>query len=179
MSHLGQRLSALIDGELTEAERDRVLTHLAGCEPCRREASALRVLKQRMNSLSSGLPDGDTDSALASRLMSMAAASFAFGETQPREGGWPWAAAFPVAATGPRELRPGRTMMAGAVAFLVVGLGAAAFAAGGGGSDGQPGPQVTPAVDVFMMQHEITAGEVPVVPASASPVAKLGAPHEP
>jgi hypothetical protein len=58
----------------------------------------------------------------------------------------------------------------------VVGLGAAAFAAGG--SDGQPGPQVTPAVDVFMLQHDITIGEVPVVPPVASPVVKLG-PHEP
>ena len=29
VSHLGQRLSALIDGELSEAEQDRVLAHLA------------------------------------------------------------------------------------------------------------------------------------------------------
>jgi anti-sigma factor RsiW len=174
VSHLGQRLSALIDGELSEAEQDRVLAHLAGCEPCRREASALRTLKRRMNSLGGDPADGG-DSALANRLMSLASAGFAFGE-QGRDPAWSWPAAFPVAVAGPRELRPGRTVVAGAVAFLVVGLGAAAFAAGG--SDGQPGPRVTPAVDVFMMQHEITTGEIPVVLPVASPMVKLG-PHEP
>jgi anti-sigma factor RsiW len=174
VSHLGQRLSALIDGELSEAEQDRVLAHLADCEPCRREASALRTLKRRMNSLGGDPADGG-DSALANRLMSLASAGFAFGE-QGRDPAWSWPAAFPVAVAGPRELRPGRTVVAGAVAFLVVGLGAAAFAAGG--SDGAPGPQVTPSVDVFMMQHEITTGEVPVVLPVASPVVKLG-PHEP
>ena len=30
--HLGQRISALIDGELSDSERDRVLTHIAGCD---------------------------------------------------------------------------------------------------------------------------------------------------
>jgi anti-sigma factor RsiW len=174
VSHLGQRLSALIDGELSEAEQDRVLAHLADCEPCRREASALRTLKRRMNSLGGDPADGG-DSALANRLMSLASAGFAFGE-QGRDPAWSWPAAFPVAVAGPRELRPGRTVVAGAVAFLVVGLGAAAFAAGG--SDGQPGPRVTPAVDVFMMQHEITTGEIPVVLPVASPMVKLG-PHEP
>jgi anti-sigma factor RsiW len=174
VSHLGQRLSALIDGELSEAEQDRVLAHLAGCEPCRREASALRTLKRRMNSLGGDPADGG-DSALANRLMSLASAGFAFGE-QGRDPAWSWPAAFPVAVAGPRELRPGRTVVAGAVAFLVVGLGAAAFAAGG--SDGQPGPRVTPAVDVFMMQHEITTGEIPVVLPVASPMVKLS-PHEP
>jgi anti-sigma factor RsiW len=174
VSHLGQRLSALIDGELSEAEQDRVLAHLADCEPCRREASALRTLKRRMNSLGGDPADGG-DSALANRLMSLASAGFAFGE-QGRDPAWSWPAAFPVAVAGPRELRPGRTVVAGAVAFLVVGLGAAAFAAGG--SDGQPGPRVTPAVDVFMMQHEITTGEIPVVLPVASPMVKLS-PHEP
>jgi len=71
VSHLGQRLSALIDGELSEAEQDRVLAHLAGCEPCRREASALRTLKRRMNSLG-GDPADDGDPALTHRLMSLA-----------------------------------------------------------------------------------------------------------
>ena len=41
MSHLGQRLSALIDGELNHTQRERVLAHLAQCEPCRLEAAAL------------------------------------------------------------------------------------------------------------------------------------------
>ena len=49
--HLGERLSALIDGELSDTQRERVLAHLAGCEDCRREAAALRLLKRRMHTL--------------------------------------------------------------------------------------------------------------------------------
>ena len=44
MSHLGHRLSALIDGELDGMERDRVLVHLAGCDSCREDAVALRPM---------------------------------------------------------------------------------------------------------------------------------------
>ncbi|HXF18933.1 MAG TPA: zf-HC2 domain-containing protein, partial [Streptosporangiaceae bacterium] len=57
MSHLGQRLSALIDGELGDAERDRVLAHLARCDACRQDAIALRALKQRMHSLGEAMVD--------------------------------------------------------------------------------------------------------------------------
>lgn len=46
MSHLGERLTALVDGELGHDERDRALAHLAACDLCRAEADALRALKQ-------------------------------------------------------------------------------------------------------------------------------------
>ena len=49
MSHLGDRLSALVDGELDGAERDRAHAHLASCEQCRTEAAELRMLKQSIN----------------------------------------------------------------------------------------------------------------------------------
>ena len=68
MSHLGQRISALIDGELSDTERDRVLTHIAGCDECRQEAVALRALKHRMHSLGEAM----VDAALTGRLMAMA-----------------------------------------------------------------------------------------------------------
>ena len=54
MSHLGERLSAFIDGELSHAQRDRVLAHLARCEPCRVEAAALRMLKRGFNAALDG-----------------------------------------------------------------------------------------------------------------------------
>jgi hypothetical protein len=76
-------------------------------------------------------------------------------------------------AAGPRELRPSRVVVAGCFAFLLVGLGAAAFAAGGGSP--QPGPQITPAVDVFMVQHEIMTGVVPVTRPRAAPSGRQGA----
>ena len=43
---------------------------------------------------------------------------------------------------------------------LVVGLGTAAFTAGGGG-DAAPGPRITPPVEMYSVEHAITTGEVP------------------
>ncbi len=61
MTHLGRWLSAQVDGELDGIERDRVLNHLAGCDACREEAVALRVLKRRMVALG----EAGADSAIA------------------------------------------------------------------------------------------------------------------
>ncbi|MFK4223640.1 anti-sigma factor family protein [Streptomyces sp. NPDC019890] len=43
--HLGDRLAALIDGELKHDARDRVLAHLATCPKCKAEADAQRRVK--------------------------------------------------------------------------------------------------------------------------------------
>ncbi|WP_026413910.1 zf-HC2 domain-containing protein [Actinomadura oligospora] len=51
MSCLGERLTALVDGELGHEERERALRHLAGCASCRAEADALRRLKARLRGL--------------------------------------------------------------------------------------------------------------------------------
>jgi hypothetical protein len=154
MSHLGQRISALIDGELTAAERDRVLAHLAGCDACRQEAIALRALKRRMHSLGEAM----VDAALTGRLM-------AVGEPAG-EGRWsaraPWRPRAGYSAT--------RLLTAGILASAMAGLGAAAFFAGG--DQPAPGPRVTPAVDNFLIQHAIVTGYRPVAPsgpAAASP----------
>ncbi|MEU8306485.1 zf-HC2 domain-containing protein [Actinomadura sp. NPDC048955] len=62
MSCLGERLTALVDGELGDEERERALAHLAGCAGCREEADQLRKLKGRLRGLSE-LPatDGTDD----------------------------------------------------------------------------------------------------------------------
>jgi anti-sigma factor RsiW len=175
VSHLGHRLSALIDGELGHVERDRVLVHLARCEQCRAEAVALRTLKRRMKTLGGAA----ADSALTRRLMGLAMPGSSPADARAvGERGWLW----PAVAAGPRsaarELRPSRFVVAGCFAFLLLSLGAAAFAAGGGGP--QPGPRVTPAVDVFMVQHEIMTGVVPVTRPGPSPAAlKSAVPHAP
>jgi anti-sigma factor RsiW len=152
VSHLGHRLSALIDGELDGVERDRVLVHLAKCEPCRSEAVALRTLKRRMNAL------GETaaDSALTRRLI---------GLGQP--GATPWPGAGSLAAAHGRELRPAWYVTFGAAAVVLVGVSTAAFLAGGGTD--QPGPRVTPAVDTYMVQHDLISGVAPVTPARHRP----------
>jgi anti-sigma factor RsiW len=141
--HPGERLSALIDGELSDARRERVLAHLARCEDCRREAAALRLLKRRMHTL------GDTvaGDALTWRLLALAPSA---GAGQPAQ-----------------QMTIGRrryawSLVAAGVATAGLGLATAVFLAGG---DRPPGPKVVPAVDVFMVQHAITTGEVPVQPA--------------
>lgn len=149
MSHLGQRISALIDGELTDAERDRVLTHLAGCDSCRQEAVALRALKRRMHSLGEAM----VDAALTGRLMAM---------TAPGEGsGWAGRAPWRVKSALPAT----RLLAAGLLASAMTGLGAAAFFVGG--QPQTPGPKVTPAVDTFLVQHAVVTGDMPVVPVAA------------
>jgi anti-sigma factor RsiW len=150
MSHLGQRISALIDGELSDTERDRVLTHIAGCDACRQEAVALRALKQRMHSLGEAM----VDAALTGRLMAMA---------MPPDGR-PWTARPPWRSRG--TFPAARMLTAGILASTVAGLGAAVFFAGG--EPQAPGPKVTPAVDTFLVQHAIVTGDLPVTPASGA-----------
>src|SRR6202035_887116 len=157
MSHLGQRISALIDGELSDTERDRVLTHLAGCDECRQEAVALRALKHRMHSLGEAM----VDAALTGRLMAMA---------MPPDGR-PWTAR---QSWRPRGTFPAARMLtAGILAPRVAALGAAAFFAGG--EPQAPGPKVTPAVGTFLVQHAIVTGDLPMTPASGAAGAAAGA----
>ena len=42
---LGELLTALVDGALSHAERERALAHLTGCAGCREEVEAQRALK--------------------------------------------------------------------------------------------------------------------------------------
>jgi anti-sigma factor RsiW len=159
VSHLGHRLSALIDGELDGMERDRVLVHLAKCEPCRSEAVALRTLKRRMNALG----EAAADSALTRRLIGLGQPGT---PASPGPAPWPGAAA-PLGAGHARELRPAWYVTFGAAAVVLVGVSTAAFLAGGGTD--QPGPRVTPAVDTYMTQHDLTSGVSPVTSARYGP----------
>jgi anti-sigma factor RsiW len=187
MSHLGRRLSALIDEELGDAERDQVYAHLVGCDECRAEAAALRTLKRRVH----GLGETPADGELTRRLIALggrpgpadpprprrlgssraraALAAFSGGPTAGPEG-WDdiqeWfedgGAREDASRLAPAGRGRGHTryMVAGAVAALAVSLGAASFAAGG--NNHVPGPTVTPEVDVYMMQHAMTTGSVPL-----------------
>ncbi|MEV0372967.1 zf-HC2 domain-containing protein [Streptomyces sp. NPDC050636] len=71
--HLGDRLAALVDGELGHDARERVLAHLATCGKCKAEADAQRRLKSMFAETAppgpsegllarlQGLPGGDPD----------------------------------------------------------------------------------------------------------------------
>jgi len=169
MTHLGQRLSALIDGELDGAERDRVLVHLAKCGPCRAEAVALRTLKRRMSTL------GETaaDSALTHRLIHLARPEDIFRVRRGTASGTRLpgiAAAAPVPGRGRHELWPIWWLAAGSVGVSLAGLATAAFVAGG--PQQPPVPRVTPAVYTYLNQHEIDTGVEPATPSGPGKFAR-------
>ncbi len=156
MSHLGRRLTALVDGELSPADRDRAHAHLARCAACRAEANELRELKRRMR----GLADLAAADELTQRLIAI-----------PRPGG-----------PGPgrrRGRRPRiRYLALGVASCVVTGLGVTAFSVGGGPS--APGPRVTPPVGMYSVEHAITTGQIPVDGTAVVPVPALtGSPPHP
>jgi anti-sigma factor RsiW len=179
VSHLGDRLSALVDGELSGAERDRAHAHLAGCEQCRSEAAELRALKQKLRGLLDGAP---AEAAMTSRLIALTGPG---GPMPPRRRLLrvvPGPGHLRRPAPGPVASRPGsrlepraawprprrrRYLVLGTVS-LVVGLGTAAFTVGGGG-DAAPGPKITPSVEMYSVEHAITTGEVPFPAPTAGP----------
>jgi anti-sigma factor RsiW len=166
MSHLGNLISALIDGELGGVELDRANAHLAGCAACQTEAAQLRELKRELRALG----DLDGADAVTSRLLAMARPGC------PATPGTPGAPGGLVTAR-PLERRPGRRArrrrgryaMWGAMSLVVVGVGAAAFGMGGAPSGSGNEPQITPQqLEVFDVQHAITSGDVPFADPSAT-----------
>jgi anti-sigma factor RsiW len=167
-------LSALVDGELSGAELDRASAHVAACGACRVEANALRRLKHELHALAE-VRDSDE---ITSRLLAMTSEA---GPEGPIDPAVPTGSAIPARrgrghgrrhgrqagghATGdlysalPPRRRRGRYVLWGTVSLLVVGIGTAAFGMGGGA--GSTGPQITPQLEVFDIQHAITSGDVP------------------
>ncbi|KES04121.1 membrane protein [Streptomyces toyocaensis] len=80
--HLGDRLSALVDGELGHDARERVLAHVATCAKCRAEVDAQRRLK---NVFAEAAPPPPSESFLA-RLQGLPAGG-GLGDGSPLGGG--------------------------------------------------------------------------------------------
>ncbi|MGY5012717.1 zf-HC2 domain-containing protein [Streptomyces sp. 900105755] len=80
--HLGDRLSALVDGELGHETRERVLAHLATCARCKAEADAQRALK---NVFAAAAPPPPSESFLA-RLQGLPAGGDPDGGGSPFGG---------------------------------------------------------------------------------------------
>jgi anti-sigma factor RsiW len=161
VSHLGNRISALVDGELSAEESDRVHAHLARCPACRAEARELRALKQRVR----GLLDATPDDALTARLVRIAEPG---APVPPRRRARrvARAASRPPARPGPRRHR-GRYLALGVVSCVFAGLSVTAFTMGG--PDNDPGPRVTPPVQLYSVQHAITTGQVPLGGSASAP----------
>jgi anti-sigma factor RsiW len=171
VSHLGDELSALVDGELGGAELDRANAHLAACGACRVEANALRRLKHELHALAE-VHDSDE---ITSRLLAMISqagpadpvSARRLGRARGKRGkrgrsyrrgmADPYA---PLLAGRPIGRRRGRYVLWSAVSLVVVGIGTAAFGMGGG-APSPAGPRITPQLEVFDIQHAITSGGVP------------------
>jgi hypothetical protein len=113
------------------------------------------------------LGETEADSAFTGRLMGLAGLASGLDGLDSRSGLplTPWSAlasAEPGGRPAWPEARPAWFVLGGAVSVFLAGLGTAAFMAGG--SPQAPEPRVTPAVDVFMMQHDMLSGEMPVAP---------------
>lgn len=177
MSHLGDRLSAVVDGELSHDERDRVLAHVTRCGECRELVEAERAVKARLV----GLAPPPLPPTLLARLRDLPAPSGSAGSpmvTASRSDAVASAFTAPPALRarrlrrGSRRPGPGRASgsawqrhrVASAGALVGVAL-AAAFAVGG--EQGAGGAPVRPPVDRFSIEHASVTGTVPLVdPAS-------------
>jgi anti-sigma factor RsiW len=177
MEHLGYRLSALVDGELSADERDRVHAHLARCAACRAEANELRALKKRMG----GLGDVAPGDALTARLIGIAEPGAPVPPRRrarrmtkrPRPGFRTVPGARVAPASAPGRARPGhrphrrRYLALGVVSCVFAGLSVTAFTMGG--DQDSPGPRITPQVQLYSVQHAITTGQVPSGGSSGAP----------
>ncbi|MEV5354017.1 zf-HC2 domain-containing protein [Streptomyces sp. NPDC052693] len=83
--HLGDRLSALVDGELGHDARERVLAHVATCPKCKAEVDAQRRLK---NVFAEAAPPPPSESFLA-RLQGLPAGGGPDGDLPPGGPGLP------------------------------------------------------------------------------------------
>jgi anti-sigma factor RsiW len=187
MTHLGDRISAFVDGELDHDARDRVLAHLAQCTDCRLAADQHRRLKSAL--AGAGVP-GPSEPLVRS-LISMSEP----GEPTPRERrplpsgarqGRLAAGARPSSAPAGRtrdSRGPGDKGSAGrfpgtrarvgsrrrvvyVAAASALSISAVAFAAAFSiGEPSQQGPGLTPPLDSYTYQHAQTSSRIAGEPA--------------
>ena len=142
INHLGDRLSAFVDGELDHDARERVLVHLARCTDCLQAVDVERQTKARLTAATGP----ELPPALAARLTGIATTSV---RSRPRHV---------VRVTGPRRSRARRKRRAAATSGAVlVGALSTAFAVGGGPAEGAP---VTPNVSRYTVEHGVVSDEV-------------------
>lgn len=191
MSHLGDLVAALVDGELSHDGRDRALAHVAGCAECRAEVDRHRRLKALLANQADPQPSADLQARLrgissttsgtpAGSIAGGLAGGLRVGEPAPARTRRSWLPAT-AAAFGPAPARPARRSSAGGagapgptrpgarrrtVRRLVAGSASAlaltaALVAVGSTEPGAPG-KVTPPVDQFLQEHTRTTARLPL-----------------
>ena len=135
---LGDVAAALVDCELSHDARDRALSHIAGCDPCRKEVDAQRRLKALLANQS----DPEVSAGLTARLTDV-----------PRVAARP---SHPDVVR-PRR-RPRRSLKARAATYSALGVAlVGGVVAAGGEHDGR---KVRPPVTTFVQEHSATTGEM-------------------
>lgn len=157
----GDLLSGLVDGELDHAVRERVLSHLMHCAPCRAEIEVLRGLKARLfwSAAEPPLPAP----GLTARLQAMAVPGVEpGGAPRPPAGSVRPVSVRPAGRSGPVRPRPTRLRRRTVGGCLVaLGLGAA-FLLGGQPTSRTGDVQVDPGTDQFVVDYVNATSEVPL-----------------
>ena len=179
MTHLGERITPLVDGQLAGDVAERASIHLAGCNSCREAVEAERLMKSRLATLGAPQPAED----LVRRLLDLAGPE---GPLPPRVGHVPGTprsrpigpgrSQRPVLATPGGSRRPGDTTssrsatavrpsrmsrarltaaMVGAMCLVGAGVAGGVVTAGGGQ------PTVVPPVDTLVVEHAATTDTLP------------------
>lgn len=136
--HLGDRLAALVDGELSHDARERVLAHLATCPKCKAEADAQRRLKTmfvesappplsagllaRLQGLPGGGPEGPSGPSGPFGPSAGADPFGSFGYAPPAAAAGPQQQGFRIHEVG-RQRRRFAFVAAGAVSLAAIALG--------------------------------------------------------
>jgi len=186
VTHLGDRVTPLVDGQLPPDATERAYAHIATCQQCRRLVDAERLMKSRLAALADPQPSGE----LVERLLSLAGPVGPLPPRTDRVPGTPRVQPVAVAAVAPsrppagpdtgstrpsstRPARFGRRRSAGARprsrlrvaatfvgALTIVGVG---IAGGVSLTAARPGPSIVPPVDVFVVEHAATTSDLPFV----------------
>lgn len=67
MSHLGERVSDLVDGRLEPEAAESAHAHMVSCQPCHQLVDAERLIGSRLRAL----PDPEPDQSLVARLLAV------------------------------------------------------------------------------------------------------------
>lgn len=159
---LGDVAAALIDGELSHAERERAHRHLTHCPACLAEVEAERQLKLRLHGLTQAPAFGEL---LSARLLAIGTSEAplrragaphsrrdATGPPAARPRGRSSLARSPLRPSAPRRFPPRRGTLGGAA---LVALGLTAVIALRGGAE-PPSTSVEPGIDAFVTQYVVS-----------------------
>lgn len=103
MSHLGERISDLVDGRLEPEVTELAHAHMVACEPCRQQVEAERLTKSRL----AALPVPEPGDALTARLLAVAQVTPVEQPDLTRAGSARPATGHPSAETAPDGVPPG------------------------------------------------------------------------